>query len=179
MVAGLYEQRKGAFVCGRINHRVSTPEFLALLEAAHAWKRERGERDALRMLRSPYSGVPHEIAGAYATLAERGEPLHELLARERIAVSGNDRKALIAFRQMLSTGDVAAAQTGHPAFHVRARNDGVPFKLATAVEREPGAPLRNRHPHFSASSLNAYVECMRKWYYKYMCAAVEDKASSA
>ncbi|MBV9271250.1 MAG: PD-(D/E)XK nuclease family protein [Candidatus Eremiobacteraeota bacterium] len=179
MVGGLYERRKVAFVRARITDDVSTPEFLAFLDAADAWKRRRDERDALRMLRSPYSGVPHEIAGAYATLAERGEPLHDLLAHERIAVSGSEREALIAFRQMLTGGDVEAVQTQQPSPPVQRHSDGEPFQLASVVEREPGTALRNRHPHFSASSLNAYVECMRKWYYRYMCAAVEDRASSA
>lgn len=178
MVAGLYERRKGAFVCARIIYGVSTPEFLAFLDAADAWKRARSERDAVRMLRSPYSGVPHEVAGAYATLAERGEPLEDLLARERIAVSGSDREALIAFRQMLASGSHAVQQP-QSGFNAEPRFDDAPFALSAAVEREPGTPLRNRHPHFSASSLNAYVECMRKWYYRYLCAAVEDKGSSA
>jgi len=158
---------------------VSTPEFLAFLDAADAWMRERSERDALRMLRSPYSGIPHEIAGAYATLAERGEPLTDLLARERIAVSGDEREALIAFRQMLANGGVTATEPQQQSPAAAIPKDGSAFALASAVEREAGTPLRNRHPHFSASSLNAYVECMRKWYYRYLCAAVEDKASSA
>ena len=33
--------------------------------------------------------------------------------------------------------------------------------------------------HFSASALNAYTECSRKWFYRYACAAVEDPGSSA
>ncbi len=44
---------------------------------------------------------------------------------------------------------------------------------------EETAPLRTRPAHFSASSLNTYVECRRKWFYRYMCAAVEDRGSSA
>jgi RecB family exonuclease len=32
---------------------------------------------------------------------------------------------------------------------------------------------------FSASSLNAYAECERKWWFRYACAAVEDRGSSA
>ncbi|MGH7738394.1 MAG: RecB family exonuclease [Candidatus Tyrphobacter sp.] len=51
--------------------------------------------------------------------------------------------------------------------------------LAEPVEREPAGAVRARHPHFSASALNAYSECERKWYYRYVCAAVEDPGSSA
>lgn len=40
-------------------------------------------------------------------------------------------------------------------------------------------PVSVRRLHFSASSLNAYAECARKWYFRYVCAAVEDRGSSA
>ncbi|MGH7750829.1 MAG: RecB family exonuclease, partial [Candidatus Dormibacteria bacterium] len=33
--------------------------------------------------------------------------------------------------------------------------------------------------HFSASSLTAFVECARKWYYRYLCNVVDDPGSSA
>lgn len=39
--------------------------------------------------------------------------------------------------------------------------------------------LPKRHGHFSASALNAFAECPRKWYYRYVCAAVEDRGSAA
>jgi RecB family exonuclease len=44
---------------------------------------------------------------------------------------------------------------------------------------ESGAPVPRRKTHFSASSLGMYAECERRWYYRYVCAAVEDKGSSA
>jgi RecB family exonuclease len=43
----------------------------------------------------------------------------------------------------------------------------------------PHRPVPLRKMHFSASSLNAYAECKRKWYFRYACSAVEDKGSSA
>jgi RecB family exonuclease len=46
-------------------------------------------------------------------------------------------------------------------------------------EREPARLVRRRKGHFSASSLGAFAECERRWYYKYVCAAVEDRGSSA
>ena len=48
-----------------------------------------------------------------------------------------------------------------------------------ALEREPARPVPMRKTHFSASSLNAFAECRRKWYYRYVCSAVEDRGSSA
>jgi len=44
---------------------------------------------------------------------------------------------------------------------------------------EPGRPVPRRKTHFSASSLGAFAECERRWYYRYVCAAVEDRGSSA
>jgi RecB family exonuclease len=54
-----------------------------------------------------------------------------------------------------------------------------PISLAEPIEREAPGAVRARHPHFSASALNAYAECERKWYYRYVCAAVEDPGSAA
>lgn len=39
--------------------------------------------------------------------------------------------------------------------------------------------LPARKGHFSASSLNSFAECRRKWFYRYLCAAVEDRGSAA
>lgn len=44
---------------------------------------------------------------------------------------------------------------------------------------EAPAPVVRRRGHYSASSLGMYAECERKWYYRYVCAAVEDPGSSA
>jgi len=47
--------------------------------------------------------------------------------------------------------------------------------------REPETPrvVRRRKGHFSASSLGTFAECERRWYYRYVCSAVEDRGSSA
>ena len=50
---------------------------------------------------------------------------------------------------------------------------------APAVVPEPNVPVTSRRATFSASSLNAFAECERKWFYRYVCAAVEDRGSSA
>ena len=51
----------------------------------------------------------------------------------------------------------------------------------TLARREPEPPrvVKRRRGHFSASSLGAFAECERRWYYRYVCAAVEDRGSSA
>ena len=52
-------------------------------------------------------------------------------------------------------------------------------RLAEPVEPQEAAGVPRWQKHFSASALNAYSECARKWFYRYACAAVEDPGSSA
>lgn len=158
---------------------VHAPEHRAFLSAAAAWSRSRNERDAARMLRSPYSRVPHEIGAAYTALALREGGLLDLIARERLAVSGGDRDALIAFMSALRSGENLEAWAGEPPAPAQDDAGASVFALCEPVEPQGASGVRPANPRFSASQLNAYGECARKWYYRYVCAAVEDKGSSA
>ncbi len=51
--------------------------------------------------------------------------------------------------------------------------------LATPPEPEEPHGVPPWEKHFSASALNAYAECRRKWFYRYACGAVEDPGSAA
>jgi len=55
----------------------------------------------------------------------------------------------------------------------------VVIALAEPAAAEPAGGVRARRPHFSASALNAYSECERKWFYRYVCAAIDDPGSAA
>jgi RecB family exonuclease len=46
-------------------------------------------------------------------------------------------------------------------------------------EPEPAHPVPRKRMRFSASALTMYNECERRWFYRYVCAAVEDKGSAA
>ncbi|MFN2461463.1 MAG: PD-(D/E)XK nuclease family protein [Candidatus Velthaea sp.] len=60
------------------------------------------------------------------------------------------------------------------------RTQVAPMRAApAAVPPQDREPVVLRRMHFSPSSLNAYAECARKWYFRYACAAVEDRGSSA
>ncbi len=161
------------------------------------WCRTASEDALARVIRSPYSGVPHDVAAAYATLASRTGSLLEAIERERLALPAPDRDAVFAFaeraRKLFAAApdltDVALFEVVSSSFRVprrfkavRSANDGQDNKgllLAEPLAREIPAGVRARSQHFSASALNAYAECERKWYYRYVCAAVEDKGSSA
>ncbi len=169
------------------------------------WCRTASEDALARVIRSPYSGVPHDVAAAYATLASRTGSLLEAIERERLALPAPDRDAVFAFAECARRLFAAAPdltdealrdlvrspfKTSQQPFALRlrashyAQDDKIggaskPVDLAEPVERETPSGVRARSQHFSASALNAYAECERKWYYRYVCAAVEDKGSSA
>jgi RecB family exonuclease len=130
----------------------------------------------IRALRSRHSGVPHDVAAAYATVALRSGSLLEAIAQDRIPLPARERDAVFAFAQRSG-----GAVDGEPEPELDAgEDDGSEFALADPPEPERRAAVRGRRPqHFSASALNAYAECARKWYYRYVCSAVEDSASSA
>jgi RecB family exonuclease len=71
--------------------------------------------------------------------------------------------------------EIAAELDGVPALAITTTFDAP----APAVAPEPPEPVTSRRATFSASSLNAFAECERKWYYRYVCSAVEDRGSSA
>lgn len=155
----------------------------AFADDLHAWQRTGNDAVLARALRSPCSGVPHDTAAAYATAATRIGSLLDAIARSRIAVPVEEREALLRFservRSITDDTDIAAL------FELKLRDDGTnedddaAFDLAQAQTPDPTGPVRARQTHFSASALNAYAECARKWYYRYACAAVEDPGSSA
>jgi RecB family exonuclease len=66
-----------------------------------------------------------------------------------------------------------------PSLLLRAGAVREPVAALGPHANEPGWPVPRRRGHQSASSLGAFAECNRKWYYRYACAAVEDRGSAA
>ncbi len=155
----------------------------AFADDLHAWQRTGNDAVLARALRSPCSGVPHDTAAAYATAASRIGSLLDAIARSRIAVPAGERDALIRFservRAITEETDVTALFDLDVRPDCRSEDGDSDFQLADAESADPPGPVRARQSHFSASALNAYAECARKWYYRYACAAVEDPGSSA
>jgi RecB family exonuclease len=130
------------------------------------------------MLRSPLSGLPAEIGGAYATLAARRQSLLELIAHEQLPCGMEEREALLRFTAALRDGDGALEEPAAAQKREQAQ-DTREFRLIEPAAPETPSGVRTHNPRFSASQLNTYVECARKWYYRYLCAAIEDRGSSA
>jgi RecB family exonuclease len=146
------------------------------------------------LIRSRCSGVDHDVGAAYATLAARTGSLLEAIDSGRLTLPPRDREAVLRFAdRMRRIAALAADAEDEPLRAAIARIFDIPaasdvqslrtgtesIDLAEPAEREPSAPVFARQQHFSASALNAYVECERKWFYRYACGAVEDRGSSA
>ena len=96
-------------------------------------------------------------------------------ALERIASDFDSTRILApAWEADAAIAEFAAELTG-----CTQRIIDFPAFPAPAVMREPQLPVTARRATFSASSLNAFAECERKWFYRYVCSAVEDRGSSA
>ncbi|HEX4014525.1 MAG TPA: PD-(D/E)XK nuclease family protein [Candidatus Cybelea sp.] len=182
------------------------------IDDAERWHRTGEEATLLRMIRSPQSGVAHDIGAAYATLASRTGNLLDAIDRSALALPAPERDSVLRFasraRRVRALGEdlspaelrsaitEAFAPSGSPFDYAQgdtddaqgdtgyaqgdtAQGDTDEFELAEAIEPEEARGVAGWQRHFSASALNAYAECARKWFYRYACAAVEDEGSSA
>jgi RecB family exonuclease len=155
----------------------------AFIADLRAWWDTGEDAPLIRALRSPCSGVPHDTAAAYATAATRLPPLLDAITRGLLAVPTSERDALLRFAERVNA--IEPQSDLYELFELRVRDDdlsdddGSVFALAPVQSPDAPSGVRARRAHFSASSLNTYAECSRKWYYRYVCAAVEDVPSSA
>ncbi|HYL26505.1 MAG TPA: PD-(D/E)XK nuclease family protein [Candidatus Nitrosotalea sp.] len=172
----------------------------SFVEDAVRWHRTGIEEFLLRLIRSSCSGVSHDVAAAYATLARRSGPLLDAIDRGQLALPPPERESVLRFAQRArrirsigpeSSGEalkdaiVTAFELDDPA-HCRLErlapareNRELEIELTTAPEREEPARVPPWQRHFSASALNAYSECARKWFFRYACGAIEDPGSAA
>jgi hypothetical protein len=98
-----------------------------------------------------------------------------LAACEAVAIRNDEaRPAGVAWEAGAFVRDLEALARRAPP----ARNE-LSREPLVARAPEPSRVVKRRRGHFSASSLGAFAECERRWYYRYVCAAVEDRGSSA
>ena len=129
-------------------------------------------RGIARAYRVPDAGASEVLTALAATLQPDAGTL---IALERIA---RDFDAARILAPAWEAAD-AIAEIGAELAGCTQRAIAFPAFPAPAVAREPQAPVTARRATFSASSLNAFAECERKWFYRYVCTAVEDRGSSA
>jgi RecB family exonuclease len=140
------------------------------------------------------------VAAAYATLAARSGDLLDAIDRGRLALPPTDRDSVLGFahraRRIRAIPQDARTEALRDAvaetFGLKPEADRAALKasepgafrtaeieLAKPLEPEETGCVPGWQKHFSASALNTFAECARKWFYKYACAAVEDRGSAA
>jgi RecB family exonuclease len=145
------------------------------------------------MIRSSCSGVPHDVAAAYATLGARTGNLLDAIDGGLLALPAPERDSVLLFSararklRSLSADDEGVRAFITATFSLRPSSssaqrgdrsrDAIELAQAPAPEAARGVPRWEKH--FSASALNTFAECARKWFYRYACAAVEDPGSAA
>jgi RecB family exonuclease len=148
-------------------------------------------------MRSEFSGVSHDVAAAYATLAARAGALLDAIDRGRLALPADQRDSVLRFarrarrvsaippesdEKVVRQGIVDAFElaAGPTELFPEASNGlEAEIDLAEPVVPEEPAGVAGWQKHFSASALNTYADCRRRWFYKYACGAVEDRGSGA
>jgi RecB family exonuclease len=171
----------------------------SFVEDAVRWHRTGSEKSLQRLIRSPFSGVSHDVGAAYATLARRAGLLLDAIDRGQLALPPDDRESVIRFARRARRVRVVPPESSFEALesaigsafelgaspHCALETIGepnardAPIELTQAPDPEERSSVPPWQRHFSASALNAYSECARKWFFKYVCGAVEDVGSAA
>jgi len=161
------------------------------------WHRTGAEAVLIRLIRSSCSGVDHDVAAAYASLAVRSAGLLDAIDRGQPALPPDDRDRVLRFAQRARRIQALARELDDAALRravvetfalteaaPHTRSQGIcsaagEIALAEPAQAERGQAMPPWRKHFSASALNTYVECPRRWFYRYACAAIEDPGSAA
>jgi RecB family exonuclease len=134
----------------------------------------RGARAAARAYAAPDAGASTVLAAIGAAFTLDHAPTVAAL----IAVAHDFDRARTLGPQWESAELIAEFAAEFASARARAAS---PFAIAPrpAVAPETARAVAVRRLHFSASSLNTYAQCARKWFFRYVCAAIEDRGSSA
>lgn len=172
----------------------------SFVDDAVRWHRTGDEASLRRLIRSSRSGVAHDVAAAYATLSARTGALLDAIERGLLSLPAGQRDSVILFAQRMRriaavppeadddvlraavTGafELPAAVLAAPSLHQAPAGDAsTEIELTQPAEPEAAHGVPPWQKHFSPSALNTYAECARKWFYRYVCAAVEDPGSAA
>ncbi len=123
--------------------------------------------------------APHASGTSVFAAMQSAFPFEDVPTRVALNRIAADFDAARAFAEPWEAGDLLAELDAELGSAARRAPEVAGIAPAEPVGDEPPAPVVMRKFSFSASSLNAYAECRRKWWFRYACAAVEDRGSSA
>ncbi len=153
---------------------------------AIAWL-HRGDRAALERLLLAYTALSSISAAAAIALARAGErPLTELEEAAPPLVDG-ERDAFAAWqhaaRESQAKGDpqplLLALEAPQPAAPERFAGSPPAELPFGALPPEPARPVATPNRPLSASALNMFVDCRRRWFFRYVCDPIEEPDSPA
>jgi RecB family exonuclease len=155
--------------------RAALLEVIARGAPADATRFAHGLAAVTAAYKTPDASAAGVLAALFASFPVDDEATRTAL--ERVA---RDFDAARAFAEPWEAADLRAELAAELGASVpRSASLAAEIDPAPPVEDEPPAPVAMRKLSFSASSLNAFAECARKWWFRYACAAVEDRGSSA
>ncbi len=153
--------------------------YAAFADDLAAWCTQRDDAALRRAASSHHSRLPLEAVAAASALAKDDRTFIEAgleIGRHLPDALHDVLLAFIRTIETLAAGDIA---TCFPPLERTRRKHDAALSLAPPNRRETPGSVPTRVTRFSASALNAYAECPRKWFYRYACGAVEDDGSSA
>jgi len=119
---------------------------------------------------------PHDVVALAVALSRRADDGGDALAPFARLLGEHERARVRSVVQRIRDGKrvsvVACVPNVSPP-------DADELVLADPPPSEEGGGVSAPQRPFSASALNAYAECERKWFYRYVCNAVEDPGSVA
>ena len=132
------------------------------------------------------SEIPERIAAAYRAQGATAYEVIAAIAAEHGRLQDGSESMLDVARGLDRASELLSHtwQPGDLRTALARELAAKPSTMAPSAQEpqlagaEPQRALPGRR-HFSASSLNLYADCPRKWFFRYLCGAVEDKPTSA
>jgi RecB family exonuclease len=140
--------------------------------------------DELAGLSSQNGGVPERIVAAFRAQGATACEVIETIGHEHCLA---EIAPIVTVSAALDKASELLAKTWEPAdlrlalqreLQPRPRSQTGEAERPRLAEPQATRPIPGRR-YQSASSLNLYAECARKWFFKYLCGAVEDKPTPA
>jgi RecB family exonuclease len=123
--------------------------------------------------------LPNATAATVLAAAFASFPFEDLAARSVLERIARDFDAARRFAEPWEAADLLAEIDAELQLATHRGDPIAGIEPAAPVDAELPVAVAMRKLSFSASSLNTYAECKRKWWFRYACAAVEDRGSSA
>jgi len=155
-------------------------------EDAIAWAQQ-GDRAALERLLLAHSAISPRSAAAVIALARAEEAPLSAIEAHPCPFDERERDSFISWqaaaRESRATSDplpLLRALEAAPPDDI----EPIPLpeeggRITVALDPEPPRPVPIPQRPFSASALNMFVDCRRRWFFRYVCDPVEEPDSPA